>query len=308
MTMASALRKPPRYVVVSPVRDEAQYLRHTIGSMLQQTIRPAEWIVVNDGSSDGTAEIAARLASEVDWISAVHRPDRTESSRFRTSADRGARAREAKEIEAFYEGFERITATDWDFLVKLDGDVGFEPDYFEKCFAAFDADPKLGIAGGLICNLVNGELHLELVPGFHVRGATKIYRRDCWRDIGGVVRGAGWDTLDEVKANMLGWSTRSLSELRVVHYRLTGSANGAWRNAVKNGVWSYVSGYHPLYMAARCARRVAKKPYVVGAIAMLYGFVQGYIHDIQRVDDKRLIRYLREQQLRRLLCRASIWR
>ena len=123
-----------------------------------------------------------------------------------------------------------------------------------------------------------------------------------------MVRGAGWDTLDEVKANMLGWSTRSFPEMKVAHYRFTGSANGAWRNAVKNGVWSYVAGYHPLFLLARCARRITEPPYVIGAIAMLYGFLQAYMQGVEQVDDKCLIRYLREQQLRRLAWRTSIWR
>jgi poly-beta-1,6-N-acetyl-D-glucosamine synthase len=306
-----------RYVVISPVRDEAQHLEHTIRSMLCQTVRPTQWILVNDGSTDGTAEIIDRWASEHFWITPVHRtecsrikdgPSTTQTPAIGNRRDRGGRAREAKEIQAFYEGYKHISSADWEFMVKLDGDVSFEADYFETCFSEFDADPKLGIGGGVILNSLNGRLSVETTPQFHVRGATKIYRRACWDEIGGVTNGPGWDTLDQVKANMLGWSSRSFSALRVIHHRPTGAANGAWQNALKNGLWAYISGYHPLYMLFRCARRLPEKPYLVGSLALLCGFMSGYVHRIPQNDDERLTQYLRQQQLNRLLFRDSIWK
>jgi len=306
-----------RYVVISPVRDEAQYLETTIRSMVQQTVRPAQWILVDDGSTDATASIISQYASAHSWITPVHRPSHGrdmpavgENIAFvqgGNGPNRGTRAREAKEIEAFYAGCEKLVIVDWDYLVKIDGDVGFEPNYFEKCLAEFDADPKLGIGGGTICNPVDGKLKPEPTPQFHVRGATKIYRRACWEQIGGVIRGAGWDTLDEVKANMLGWSTRTFSHLKVAHYRFTGAANGAWQNSVKIGTWSYISGYHPLYMLARCARWTIERPYLVGSIGLLFGFLLGYIRGIPQAD-KQLVRYVRNQQMRRLSFLPTIWK
>ena len=107
---------------------------------------------------------------------------------------------------------------------------------------------------------------------------------------------------------MLGWSTRSFPDLKVVHYRHTGAANGAWRNAVKNGIWSYVSGYHPIYMLVRCINRLLEKPFLVGSIGLLWGFLMGYIRNIPRIEDRKLIRYLRKQQLRRLFLQSTIWK
>lgn len=293
-----------RYVVITPVRDEAEHLEHTIRSMVAQTVRPAQWILVNDGSTDATGDIIERWAAEHDWIMPVHLSDRPSGEK----ASRGKRAVEAKEIEAFYKGVSALTCEGWEFIVKLDGDLGFEQDYFQRCFAEFLDDAKLGIGGGEIYNLLEGHLQTEPNPGFHVRGATKIYRRACWTAIGGVIPSAGWDTLDEVKANMLGWSTRTFSQLQVTHYRFTGAANGLWRNAVKNGMWSYIAGYHPVYMVARCAKGIFRHPVILGSAGLFYGYLQGYLQQVEQANDRQLIEYLRSQQLARLFSRPTIWK
>ena len=123
-----------------------------------------------------------------------------------------------------------------------------------------------GIGGGTIC-IETGERRCRSAkgdPAFHVRGATKIYRRTCWDAIGGLLRETGWDTLDEINANMLGWHTFTFDDLRLIHHRETGRADGSWKNWVKNGRANYVVGYHPLFMLAKCAKRVVERPYVVG--------------------------------------------
>src|SRR5271166_6438519 len=190
---ASVKEKTIRYVVVTPARDEASHIGETIGSLVHQTIRPAEWVIVDDGSTDGTGEIAERFADRYSWISVLHRPDR------------GKRQNATGVMEAFQHGYRSLKANDWDFIVKLDGDVSLNPDYFENCFREFQRNPTLGIGGGSICHLENGALKIESCPRFHVRGATKIYSRACWEAIGGLLSVPGWDTVDEVKANMLGW-------------------------------------------------------------------------------------------------------
>jgi glycosyltransferase involved in cell wall biosynthesis len=269
---------------------------------------------VNDGSSDATAEIIDRWAAKHNWIVPVHLSDLSRQNEEGTvqpaesKNGRARRARQAKEIEAFYKGLRALKITDWDFLVKLDGDVTFEPDYFERCFKEFRQDPKLGIGGGSISNVVEGRLEFERTQQFHVRGATKIYRRTCWDDIGGVLPSAGWDTIDEVKANMHGWSTRSFPDVMMVHHRFTGAANGMWQNAIKNGIWSYICGYHPMFMAIKCIKRVFKKPAFIGAAGLMYGFLLGYVQRVPQIEDQSVINYLRQQQLRRLSLRSSVWK
>lgn len=284
------------YIIITPVRDEEKYVRSTIESVICQTIRPVEWVIVDDGSADRTGDIIDHYAAQFPWIHAVHRPNR------------GFRKSGGGVVEAFYDGYNALRSDDWDFIAKLDGDLTLAPDYFEKCFAHFQCERRLGIGGGDIYHNVGGKLILEANPRFHVRGATKIYRRACWEAIGGLWLAAGWDTIDEVKANMLGWTTGSFRELHLVHHRFTGSADGLVPDRIKHGLACYVSGYHPLFVAASCLRRLVQKPYVVGSLAVLVGFLKGYLGAIPRVNDSQLISYIRAQQLRRLCGLETIWK
>jgi glycosyltransferase involved in cell wall biosynthesis len=264
--------------------------------VVAQTICPSRWVIVDDGSTDGTAALLDRYAAQCPWISVLHAPDR------------GARLNAWGVMEAFHFGLNSIKQLDFDFLVKLDGDVGLEPDYFERCFAEFQRDPQLGIGGGLIWNAFAGDIKSDPCPLNHVRGATKIYRRACWNALGGLERTPGWDTVDEVKAQMVGWKVRTFRHLKVLHYRPTGRAEGGWRNAVKDGHADYFTGYHPLFMLLKCIKRLFQKPCLVGSCGLLYGFVGAYVRRHPQVSDRALIRYVRAQQMRRLLFRESIWR
>ena len=285
-----------KYLIITPARDEEKHIEETIRAIASQTIPPTEWIIVDDGSSDRTAEIAKRYALRFPWIHVVCRPNR------------GTRKSGGGVIEAFYEGYKAVQCNDWEFIVKLDADLTFSPDYFQKCFENFEHEPRLGVGGGDIYHEIGGASTLEVNPKFHVRGATKIYRRACWEAIGGLLQAPGWDTIDEVKANMLGWKSHSFSELHVIHHRLTGTADGVLRDRIKHGVACYISGYHPLFLAASCVSRLVQRPYVAGSAAICYGFLKGYWTRIPRVNDTHLIKYLRAQQLRRLCGLATIWR
>jgi glycosyltransferase involved in cell wall biosynthesis len=285
-----------RYIVITPVRDEGHLIEEMIQSVAAQTVPPLQWIIVDDGSQDDTGLIIDRYAKQYSWITAVH------------GTDRGFREPGTGVINAFYFGYSFISSSDWDFVVKLDGDLTLEPDYFEKCFAEFAKDPKLGIGGGVVGHLDDGALYIENNPMFHVRGATKIYRRDCWHSLGGLLKAPGWDTVDELKANMLGWRTKSFPNIQLLQRRPTGATNTAWGNWVKNGRANYIAGYHPLFMFAKCAGRFPRKPYVIGATGLMYGFLSCYFTRISRVPDPDLIRYVRKQQLRRLFLLDSIWR
>jgi biofilm PGA synthesis N-glycosyltransferase PgaC len=285
-----------KYVLITPVRDEEAYLRFTIDCMVAQTIRPVEWIIVNDGSTDATGKIIDEYARQYPWIQGVHRENR------------GFRKAGGGVVDAFNDGYHALKSKDWDFIVKLDGDLSFAPTYFESCFEKFASEPRLGVGGGVICHVTNGVEQVEECPAFHVRGATKIFRRECWEGIGGFWPAPGWDTMDEVKASMLGWTTKSFPDLHLAHHRYTGAAEGAWSDSVKNGRANYVCGYHPLFMLSKCFLRLGRKPYILGSVGLFYGFLTGYLKRIPQVNDPKTIGYLRRQQLARLIGRETIWR
>ena len=240
--------KNPKYVVITPVRNEADHVPKTIDSMVCQTILPDQWIVVDDGSTDMTPLILEEASKAHPWIHLIRR------------SDRGFRKPGGGVIEAFYEGYSAIKENDWDFLVKLDGDLAFETSYFQECFGRFASKPNLGIAGGAIYVVKNGceKIDSQGDPPFHVRGATKIYRRACWEQISPLVRAPGWDTIDEVRANYYGWATQTFNELKLVQLKATGVSDGLWRNWFKNGVANYTTGYHPVFMTAKIINRYCK--------------------------------------------------
>lgn len=286
-----------QYIIVTPVRDEAAYIEKTISSVAAQTIRPSRWIIVDDGSTDGTSHILDVHAARHDWITVVHRNNR------------GFRCAGGGVMDAFDAGFSLVAVEAWEFLVKLDGDLSFAPDYFEQCFARFASERKLGIGGGLVSKIANGRLVADSAadPPFHVRGATKIYRRQCWDKIAPLVKAPGWDTIDEVKANLHGWTTRTFTELTLIQHKPTGAAAGRWGNALKNGRANYMTGYHPIFMLAKCVKRALRRPYFLESAALLSGYCSGYVRRIPRLADDDVVRYLRQQQLRRLLLRPSIY-
>ena len=266
--------------------------------MINQTVLPDKWIVVDDGSTDNTYNIIESFSKKHAWMKILKRENR------------GYRKPGGGVMEAFYDGFAAIGDSKWDFLVKLDGDLAFAPDYFKKCLGYFLEDKKLGIGGGTVCYTEKGYLKIESQgdPIFHVRGATKIYRKNCWEDINPLIMSPGWDTVDEVKANMLGWNTRTFGDIKIVQLKATGSADGAWRDGFKNGLGSYIIGYHPIFIFGKFFKRVLLKRDFIRAIGLFTGFCSGYLKKIRQTSDKEVIKYLRNQQIRHILLRSSIYK
>lgn len=284
------------YIVISPVRNEAQFLPQTVSSMKSQTCLPLKWVIVNDGSTDNTAALVRDASRQSSWIESVER------------RDRGFRQPGVGVVDAFYDGFQRVEKLGWRYVVKMDGDLRLPEDYFERLIAAFERDSRLGICSGDIFNQTDHGLVLDSPtdPEFHVRGAAKMYRRECWTDIGGIQHVTGFDSIDNIAARMRNWNTRRIHDLPVIHLRKTGAAGGTWRNAYKNGIGANAIGYHPAFLLAKCIKRTAHGC-PLDALGQFCGYVAGYFARIPRVRDKDLVSYLRHQQWNRLIGKQSIW-
>jgi len=276
-----------KYAVITPVRNEAEFIVRTLNSMACQTVKPREWVIVDDGSSDGTVEIVERFRSEYRWIRLVQR------------SDRGFRQRGQGVVAAFYAGYQELREGHFDVIVKLDGDVSFNLDYFERLFQILSAEPTLGITGGAVYEPAGKEWALKSVRD-HVRGPTKVYRRTCFEAIGGLVPSLGWDGLDEWKARALGWRVQTAMDVPLRHYRATGGATGSLKTRVELGYGAYSIGYHPLFMLARSIRHLVRRPYLVGGFTMMAAYVWAGLTRRARIADRELVRYVRRVQLSQL--------
>jgi glycosyltransferase involved in cell wall biosynthesis len=284
-----------RYAIVTPVKNEEKFLPKIIDSVLKQTIRPQKWVIVNDMSTDKTDEIIQQAALSYQWIIGIDSGDFTNQ-------------RKAGGESVIDRGIGLLNLEDYHLLSRMDGDISFEADYFERLIKEFEKDSRLGIAGGICYAQDNKKLVEETHPRFHVRGAVKTYRVPCFKEIGGLEKGLGWDAVDEIRANMLGWQTRSFPELKVIHHRGTQSFDGRLKGKRNFGKAAYYLGYHPIFMILRVLKNMTKKPYFWGAINMFIGFLSGYTEKRAKINDREFIQYLRKQQLNKLLGKATIWK
>lgn len=280
-----------KLLIISPVRDESAYLQKTIDSVVAQTVRPTVWMIVDDGSNDDTYAIAERAANTHEWIQVCRR------------TDRGIRKLGGGVVEAFDDGLSRFNLDDFDYVCKLDGDLEFSPTYFERLFEKFEADPQLGTASGKAWLRVGQRLVPERSSDEFSQGQSKLYRVKCFKEIGGFVRAVMWDGIDCHRCRMLGWKAVSFhdKELRFIHLRVMGSsARSIYHGRLRWGAGQYFMGTHPLYAMAIAAFRSVERPWVVGGLLILAGYLAGYLRHKPRYDDPAFRRHLRQWQLRRL--------
>jgi poly-beta-1,6-N-acetyl-D-glucosamine synthase len=276
------------YIIISPARNEENYIERTIKCVVSQTIQPLEWIIVDDGSSDGTVDIVESYAERHSWMRLVRR------------SDRGKRQRGAGVIAAFYDGYDHLEHQQHDFIVKLDVDLSFDATYFEELLGRFAEFPSLGIAGGALYIFRDNCWILDKAPLDNVLGPTKVYRRTCFEQIGGLVHSLGWDAVDDLKAQLLGWQTKTFRDLVVLHHRSIGKRSGAIRAGIQHGEGAYFMGGHPLYVLARGIYRMARdRPLVVAGLGILIGYFRSWIKREPRIDDPELIALLQRKQLQR---------
>lgn len=276
-----------RYCLISPCRDESQYMTETLQSVTSQSEPPALWVIVDDGSTDETPEILREWASRFDYIRIV------------TRADRGARKVGPGVIDAFYAGYDTVDPHDFDFVCKLDLDLELPPRYFEILMDKMEADPRLGTCSGKPYMSLNGKLVSEKCGDENSVGMTKLYRVECFEEIGGFVREVMWDGIDGHRCRMLGWVAASYDEpeLRFVHLRPMGSSHkGFLTGRMRHGFGQYFMGTSPVYMTASALFRMTRPPVLAGGAAMWWGYVKSMLGGVPRYGDDEFRRFLRRYQ------------
>jgi glycosyltransferase involved in cell wall biosynthesis len=277
-----------RLLLITPARDEAAHLEQTIRSVAAQTRTPDLWLIVDDGSTDETTSILARYAAEIPFLETMRAPQLDEGA----GEDRLTLAAEAR---AFNRGLASLDAEDFTHVGKLDADVQLPPEYFKDLLAEFAAAPKLGIAGGTLLEQGLGGWRPTKVPGYHVRGALKLYSRECFEAIGGIEERLGWDTIDETYARMRGYETRSLPDLLARHHRPVATRGGALRGRARHGQCAYILRYGLPWALVRSFKAATQRPYVLSGFAFLYGYVRGMVRFEPKVEDERFKSFVRHE-------------
>ena len=277
------------YVLVTPVRDEEATIGRTIMSVLRQSVQPREWVIVSDGSTDGTNDIVRRAAAQHPWI------------RLLQLAPRPTRSFAAV-VHNTEMGIGHLKSRDNHFIGLLDADVEFQADYYEQLMHRFVSEPSLGLAGGVVIDigLPRNRFPRNLAE---VPGAVQFFRRECFERIGGLIPipEGGWDGITCAMARMNGYQTRLFTDLVVDHLKPRNiSEGGAVRRKWQMGVRDYAAGYHPVFEGVKCVSRLKDPPLIIGALAWWIGYCGALFGRRERVVPTEVLKHIRREQLQRL--------
>jgi poly-beta-1,6-N-acetyl-D-glucosamine synthase len=279
----------PKYVLITPARNEARFIELTINCVVAQTARPMKWVIVSDGSTDGTDEIVNRYTAEHPWMELIRMPERHERH-F------------AGKVHAFNAGRARMADLDFDVIGNLDADVSFDADHFEFLTRKFAGDALLGVAGAPFREGTY-QYDYRFTNIENVWGGCQLFRRKCFDDIGGYVpaKGGCIDHIAVVSARMKGWKTRTFTERVCMHHREMGTAQqGALAAKFKTGAKDYSVGNHPLWELFRMFYQMIQRPFVVGGLALGSGYAWSMIRRVKRPVSQGLVAYTRAEQMLRL--------
>jgi poly-beta-1,6-N-acetyl-D-glucosamine synthase len=279
----------PAYVLITPARNEAAFIELTLKSVVAQTVLPLKWVIVSDGSTDGTDELVEQYAAAHPWIELVRMPERRERH-F------------AGKVHAFNAGYERVAGLPYEIIANLDGDVSFDPDYFGFLLAKFVENPRLGV-GGTPFREGSFQYDFRFTSIEHVSGQCQVFRRACFEDIGGYKprKAGGVDLVAVTTARMKGWQTRTFLEKPYVHHRTMSTAtHHPLLVPFRGGRLDYILGSHPLWEVFRCMYQTTRPPIVVGGFLRLAGFVWAALSGVEKEIPPELLRFRRKEQLRRV--------
>lgn len=280
----------PQYLLITPARNEAQFIELTIQSVVAQTVRPMRWVIVSDGSTDGTDEIVRKYVTEHPWIELVRMPDRRERH-F------------AGKVQAFNAGYAKVQHLEYDVIGSLDADISFDPDYFFFLLGKLAEDREFGLVGTPFKDGPNPIYDYRFVNIEHVSGACQLFRRDCFERIGGYVpvKGGCIDHIAVLCARLNGWKTRTFTEKVCFHHRPMGTAQSSMLVArFRNGWKDYIIGNHPLWELFRAIYQMTKPPIFCGGFLLLSGYVWALIRRVERPVSHELVAFQRREQMSRL--------
>jgi len=284
------MSKNHNYVVITPARNEAQFIELTLKAVTAQTVLPLKWVIVSDGSTDATDEIVKKYAARHPWIELLRMPERAERH-F------------AGKVHAFNAGYSRVRDVEYDVIVSLDGDVSFEEDYFAFLLEKLSADDALGLVGTPFRELSGETYDYRFVNIEHVSGACQVFRRECFEAVGGytAVKGGSIDHIAVISARMKGWKTRTFPEKFCTHHRAVGTAQASvLTSKFKYGVKDYTIGNHPLWEAFRTIYQMKASPIALGGLAMGTGYVWAWLRQVERPVSQELVTFHRREQMQRL--------
>jgi len=274
----------PHYVLITPARNEAQFIELTIKSVVAQTVRPVKWVIVSDGSTDSTDDIVHKYMGDHSWIELVRMPERRERH-F------------AGKVHAFNAGYARVAALDYEIIGNLDADISFEDDYLAFLMNKFAENPRLGV-GGTPYNDGKSAYDYRFASIEYVSGACQLFRRRCFEEIGGYipVKGGAVDFIAVTSARMKGWETRTFTDKVCLHHRESGTAqHGVLTSKFRNGLKDYAVGNHPIWELLRVVYQMAKRPFAIGGLALLSGYAWALVRRSERPVSPELVGFQRRE-------------
>jgi biofilm PGA synthesis N-glycosyltransferase PgaC len=277
------------YVLITPAKNEETTIDATLRSVISQTILPIRWVIVSDGSTDHTDDIVKKYVNDYSWIQYIRTPERKERH-F------------AGKVIAFNAGYDKVQDLAYDIIGNLDADITFDKDYFEYLLDRFSQNPRLGVAG---TPFVEDGKHYDFryASVEHVSGACQMFRKPCFEEIGGYIpiKGGGIDWTAVTTARMKGWQTRTFTEKTCIHHRKIGTGDsGTLMAFYKYGQKNYFLGGHPLWHLFRSFFQMTHKPYIIGGMLLLWGYVWAFISRTKRPISPELVRFYRTEQMQRL--------
>src|ERR1051326_1420438 len=277
-----------RYVLITPARNEAQFIELTLKSVVAQKVLPLKWVIVSDGSTDGTDDIVRRYAAEHSWIELLQMTERRERH-F------------AGKVHAFNAGYERVKNLEYEVIGSMDGDISFDPEYFSFLLGKLSENAELGLVGTPFKDTSMYDYRFVSIE--HVSGACQLFRRECFEQIGGYVpvKSGGIDYIAVITARMKGWKTRTFTEKVCLHHRRMGTAQqGLLRARFKIGIKDYVLGSHPVWALFRTTYQMTRKPRVAGGLAMLAGYTWALVRRFKRPVSEEIVAFRRREEMERL--------